>query len=154
MPYYSIFVRATTNSAANTEDTAIDIDAAANQVVKLVRLRIVCQTAALDNQFRGKICRKSASGSGGVAGTEVLLDPVNLAAQAATTIKTGTTAFGAGTITDTIDDAIQFNSRGTYEWVARDEDEKIKSAAGGIIGINIFNSAASIAFAMYAVWEE
>lgn len=154
MPYYAVFVRATTNSTANTEDTFIDIDAAANQVVKLVRLRIVCQTPALDNQYRGAIKRKSASGSGGVAATEVPLDPNNIAAQAAATIKTGTTAFGAGTITDTIDDAIQFNSRGVFEWVARDEYEKIRSAAGGIIGINLFNSAVSIASAVYAVWEE
>lgn len=153
--YWSIFVRATTNSTANTEDTFIDIDAAANQVIKLVRVRVVCQTAALDNHFRVKIARKSATGSGGVAGTEVCLDGTHTAAAAAaTTIKTGTTAFGAGTITDTIDDAIQFNSRGTWEWIARDDNEKIKSAAGGIIGINLFNSAASIASAVYAVWEE
>lgn len=154
--YWSIFVRATSNSSANTEDTFIDIDAAANQVVKLVRVRVSCQTAALDNQYRVKICRKSASGAGTTAaGTEVCLDGTHTAAaQAATTIKSGTNTFAAGTITDTIDDAIQFNSRGVFEWVARDENEKIKSAAGGIIGINIFNSAASIATAVYAVWEE
>lgn len=155
MVYFSVFVRATTNSSAATEDTFIDIDAAANQVLKLVRVRVSCQTAALDNQYRIKIARKSAIGSGSVAATEVALDPNNpAAAQGVATIKTGTTAYGAGTITDTIDDAINFNSRGVWEWVARDEKEKICTTPGGIIGINLFNSAVSIASAVYAVWEE
>lgn len=154
MGAYSIFVRATTNSTANTEDTAIDLDAPAGQSFALYRARVVCQTAALDNHFRAAIKRKSAIGSGSTTGTEVKLNPIFPTPLVVATIKNGTTAYGAGTITDTIDDAIQFNSRGTWEWVARDEDDMIWSGDGGILGLNIFNSAVSIAFAAVLYWKE
>ncbi|HTH21913.1 MAG TPA: hypothetical protein VL854_06815 [Nitrososphaeraceae archaeon] len=154
MGKYTCTVRATTNSSANTEDTAIDLDMPAGQACKIYRIRIVCQTAALDNQFRAKIARKSAIGSGSTGGTELKMDPLIAPATAVATIKNGTTAYGAGTITETLDDAIQFNSRGNWEWVARDEEDMYVSDSGGIIGVNIFNSAASIAFAVTIWWTE
>lgn len=154
MSKYVVFVRATTNSTANTEDTAIDLDLPAGVIAKIYRIRACCQTPALDNHFRLKIARKSAIGSGSTTATENKLDPLSPAAQAVATIKNGTTAYGAGTITDTLDDAIQFNSRGLWEWVARDEEDMFVSDSGGIIGVNIFDSAASIAFALALYWKE
>ena len=156
MTYFSCTVRATSNSSANTEDTFIDLDAASNAIVKLVRIRVVpTATTAADNTIRVKIARKSAIGSGSTGGTEISLNGAHTAAAATVaTIKNGTSTYGAGTITDTIDDAINFNQRGTWEWIARDDNEKISTSAGGIIGVNCFASAASQTLAVYVVWEE
>lgn len=154
MGQYIAFCRATSNSTANTEDTFLDLAAPSGQAFELKRIRVTCATAASDTNIRVKIARKSAIGAGSTAATEVKKNPLDPAPLVVATMKNTTSTYAAGTITDTIDDAINFNARGMYEWVARDDQDMIVSASAGIIGVNIFVSAVSILVNVTMEWME
>lgn len=131
----------------------MDIDAASATVIKVVRIRVSHNTAASDSNTRIKIYRKTAIGAGSTSGTAVRKDPLAPASTSAVTVKNGTSTYGAGTVTDTIDE-IQVNGRGVFEWVARDDQDMITAASGGIIGVNILNNTASIVIKVTMEWIE
>ena len=153
MGQYICTVQATSNSSVNTEDTFMDIDAAANEVIKVKRIRVSHNTAASDSNTRIKIFRKTAIGAGSTAGTIVRKDPLAAATNSAATVKNGTSTYAVGTTTDLVDE-VQVNGRGIWEWVARDADDMIIAASGGIIGVNILNNTASIVIKVTMEWME
>jgi hypothetical protein len=154
MAQYIGWVAATANSSANTVDTFIEIDLPASQIAKIKRIRVSHTLAAQDGQTRIILCRKSATGAGTTAAmTEVKKNPLAPAALAVGTIKSGTNTWAAGTITDTLDE-IQVNTRGIWEWVARDEDDYIVTTSGEIFGVNIACSVASMTIKVTIEWVE
>lgn len=153
MPRYTSLVNATSNSSGGTEDTFIDIDAAASQVFKVYRIRVSINTAASDGRTQVRVYRKTAIGSGSTTGTIVKLDPLTPASAAAVTIKNGTSTYASGTTGDKLMEA-QFNNRGVFEWVARDTEDMIRSGSGDMIGVNIVDSANSIITVVEVWWEE
>lgn len=153
MANYICTVQATSNTSTNTEDTFVDIDAAASTVIKVYRIRVSHNTSASDANTRIKIFRKTAIGAGSTTGTIVRKDPLAPASTSAATIKNGTSTYAAGTTTDLVDEA-QVNARGIYEWVARDDSDMITAASGGIIGVNILNNTASIVIKVTIEWIE
>ena len=147
-------VQATSNSSANTEDTFIEIDMPASTIAKIKRIRVSFNTAATDANCRIKLLRKSATGAGTTAAmTEVKKDPLAPAATAVGTLKSGTNTWAAGTVTDTIDE-IQVNTRGIWEWVARDDQDYIVLESGGLFGVNLLVSSASIICKVTLEWIE
>ncbi len=157
MARYSQTVSATSNAAANTEDTFIDVSVPAGSQGRLKCIEIVSDnTGTADNLIRVKVQRKSASGAGGVAGTVVRQDPAMRATGATTSIKSGTTAFAAGTITDTIT-GYAINERGIFRWVPSDPQMEVVwglSGAAQILGINILVSAVSRILRVTVYWDE
>ncbi|WP_411753322.1 hypothetical protein [Serratia sp. (in: enterobacteria)] len=157
MAQFGVTVNATSNTTANTEDTFLELAAAANKLIKIKRIRIGfgngTQTAGVDNHFRVRIVRKSAAGATGVGSTEVARDPTGVATATVATEKNGTTAFSVGTVSDVIDQ-IAPNGRMLYEFIARDEDDKIVSTAGGILGILIQSPVVSQTFQVTCDWQE
>lgn len=153
MPLYSSTVSATSNATANTDDTFVEIAAAAGSQLRINRVRVSIATAASDTTGQVRLVRKSAAGSGGVAGTIVKIDSNTRASSASSTVKSGTTAFSAGTITDTVE-AQQVNGRAIWEFIPRDDTEEIVVAGSGIFGVIIQNSSASIVHRVTVWWED
>ena len=154
MPQYIGNVQATSNSTANTFDTFIEIDLPASTIAKIKRIRVSFNTAASDANCRIKLARKSATGSGTTAAmSEIKKNPLAPAAVAVGTIKSGTNTWAEGTIVDIIDE-IQVNCRGIWEWIARDEDDYIVTESGGLFGVNLAVSSASIVCKVTMEWVE
>jgi len=131
MTVYTAQVNATANATANTEDSFIELSSTSSMChIQKVRVRYGDGTATteVDHQFRIRLVRKSAAGTGGVAGpalsTKVRTDIMCPASGATVNVKSGTTAFTVGTVVDQIDQIVM-NTRGIYEFIARDEDEII-----------------------------
>lgn len=148
MPRYVANVVATSNSVADTEDTFIDLTAAASTSLILKRLKVSTKTAAKDDRIRIKILRKSASGAGSTAGTAVPLRALAPSATVGVKVKNGTSAFAAGTSTATLDE-IELNGRATLDIPCEYE-----SATAGIIGVNVIRSDTSVETSVTCEWEE
>ena len=153
MGEYMTLISATTHGTPDTDQSLIDITPAANRQVKIVAIYVTVNSTGADARMRVKLCRKSAQGAGSIAGTIVKADPGIDTSANTTQVKDTTVAFAAGTITDTVIDD-NFNDRAPYTWVARDEDDMIKSGIAQIIGINILSSAASKVVHARIVWRE
>jgi len=153
MAQYTQTVQATSNTTADTEDTFIEWTAGSGVSILIKRIRVSISTAASDTRARIRVVRKSAAGTGGVAGSAVKRHPTDRAASITPQIKSGTTAFTTGTVTDVLID-VCINARGVFEWTARDDDDMIETAAAGSIGILIRESAASIICNVEADWVE
>lgn len=153
MGVYTIKVNATTNVAVNTKDAFLDLDAPVGQAFRLTRLKFSVRTPASDARLIIQVLRKSAVGAGGIAGTEVEKDPLSPAPLVVATVKNAAVAVAVGTIVDTVDE-FSMNARAIYEWVPRSDAEKVTSASGDIIGINIECDVVSILVDVTAEWEE
>lgn len=145
---YIATVVATSNSSADTEDTFIDITAAASTTAIVKRVKVSTKTAAKDDRIRVKIARKSASGAGSAAGTAVPLRALAPTATAGVKVKNGTSSFAAGTITATLDE-VELNGRATLDFPCEYE-----TATAGIIGVNIIRSDTSVETSVTVEWEE
>ena len=148
MAKYVAVVSATSNSSANTDDSFIDLTAAASNTLILRRVRISTQTAATDDSIRIRIYRKTASGAGSTTGTAVRVRPLAPAATVGVKIKNGTSTFATGTTTDQLTD-IQLNGRSVL-----DMPVEFESASAGIIGVNIARSNTSVVTNVFVEWEE
>lgn len=126
MTVYTVNVNANVNGTINTEDSFVELSSTASMLhIQKVRVRFGDGTSTeVDHQFRIRLVRKSAAGTGGVAGTKVKTDIMCPVSGATCNIKTGTTNFTVGTVVDVIDQLVM-NTRGIYEFIARDEDEII-----------------------------
>jgi len=121
---------------ANSESLAVEIDAPANTEIRIRKIRIMASdgtdTTVPDYYTKVKLLIESAAGTGGTSFTPVPKDAN--APAAASTVKTG--PFTLGTVSSTID--IQSIHSGTdFNWEARDEDDKITIAPGGIFAISL-----------------
>lgn len=153
MASFSTTVGATTNVASGTEDSFIDITPPAGVSILVKRFRISIRTAASDDRFRFRLIRKSVQGTGSVVGTIVEKRPDGPAAVSTIQVKTGVTAFLAGTLVDLVDE-IEVNGRAIFEWVPRGPEEVVMSRVAEIIGLNVFASANSIEVDVTIEWEE
>jgi hypothetical protein len=131
------YIYAATVQAAfstNADSLAIEITAPANTTVKIRRIRIThddgTATTSSDYYRKVKLVTESVAGSGGSSYTPIPLDGNDPASVA--TVKTG--AFAVGTISKTID-SNSVHSTTDFYWQARDEDDKIIVAPGGIFGV-------------------
>ena len=148
MANYRTTVVATSNSVADTDDTFISLQAAANQTLLLKRLRISTKTPAKDDVIHVKIVRRSDLGSGSTSFTPV---PTRIGASAALAtgkVKNGTSAFAVGTITATLDE-FYVNGRSLL-----DIPLNYESASNGYFGVVISRSDASIVTAVEVEHEE
>lgn len=160
MAKHTVTVNATSNASANTEDTFVELSFT-NVVVKIKAVRIRLgdgqQTAGVDNNWRARLVRKTAAGTGGAAGTAVRKQQAARASGATVTVKNGTTAFTTATLGDIID-AIIKNGRETLEWIAKDEEDAIHVhptlASGGMFAVLIRSAVASQVFQVTVEWEE
>jgi hypothetical protein len=143
MPTFTEHVEATTNTVGDTEDTFVELTAAAGSGLRVKRVRISCATPAIDNRFSVRLVRKTVAGATGVAFTPVKRDPDMRASSAVCNVKNGVTAFTIGTLGDIVDE-FSLNTRALFEWVPRGEEEVLKIAAGGIFGVLLKCNAASI----------
>jgi len=157
MAEYSVTVNASSNGTINTEDSFVELSSTASMLkIKRVRARFGDGTATeVDHQFRIRLTRKSAAGTGGVAGTKVKIDIMGPAAAATCNIKTGTTNFTVGTVVDTVDQIVQ-NTRGIYEFIPRDEDEIITcdGTATTIFCVLLQSSVATEKYQVTVFWAE
>lgn len=142
MPRYSITVSATSNSSGATEDSFIELTAAASSALHIQKFSITMESANSDDVVSWRLVRKSAAGATGTSFTPVKKDSAMRSAAATCQIKNGTNAFSIGTVTD-VCDLGSFNGRGGMEWTPRKRDEDWVASGAGIIGLVVSCSAAS-----------
>ena len=144
MAQYTVQVNATSNSTINTEDTWIEIFPPANVSVILKRVRVSFpHTTVSDVPARIRVTRSSAAGATGTAFTPVRRRPAAPASVSTVNIKNGTAAFAVGTLVEImLDSAV--NSRGIFEWVARDEDDYILSGVNQRLNVLVRVNLASM----------
>lgn len=157
---YVCTVNATSNSTLNTEDTFIEISGV---VVKIKRVTVrlgnptTLATAGNDGDTKIRLVRKTAGGATGTGGTIVRMNQMGRTSGATVNVKNGTSAFTTATLGDIIKTEF-VNGRATWEWVARDEDNKIIThptlASGGMFAVLIMASAASLLYEVTVHWEE
>jgi hypothetical protein len=159
VPTYSVIGQATANASANTEDTFIEITAPSTThlaVKKIIYgILVGTGTTSADGYARMRVVRKSVAGSGGVNGSIVKLRPARAPASAMTVkVKTGSTNFSVGTVTDEIM-KIAFHRAYVHIWVASDEMDYIRIAPSEIFGILIQSAnTATAQLGAQVQWEE
>jgi len=121
---------------ANTESLAVEIDAPTNVEIRIRKIRITASdgtdTTVPDYYTKLRLVIESAAGSGGTTFTPVPNDAN--APAAASTVKTG--PFTIGTVSSTID-TLSVHSGTDFNWEAKDEDDKIVIAPGGIFAVTL-----------------
>lgn len=154
MGQFTSLVNATSNSTINTEDTFIELLPPSAQSLLLKRIRVSFpHTTVADVPCEIRVTRNSAGGATGTSGTITKRRPSGPAAEATSTIKNGTTAFTVGTVVDTVLRAT-VNTRGVFEWVARDERDVIESGLNQRVAITIKVNVASQVIDVECDWEE
>ena len=117
MPMYSMSVSATSNTVVDTEDSFLNVIAAAGSRCLIKRVKISVQSPASDARSIIKLLRQSALGAGGAAGVVAKVDSGVRASSVtlAASVKNGITNMAVGTLVDTID-VINMNGRAIHEW--------------------------------------
>lgn len=131
---YTITVSATSNASANTEDRFIEHLAAAGSGFWITRVKVYAGEAAADTLVRGRICTASDAGATGTSFTPAKKNAGGRAASGTCLIKNGANAFSVGTVTITHAKFV-INGRGQYEWIPKEQDERIwiPAASYGIL---------------------
>jgi hypothetical protein len=153
---YHADVNATSNATLATEDTWIELFPPAGVAIRIKRIRVSVSTAASDTITRVRVQRASAAGATGTAFTPTKRQPSTTGASATTcNVKNGTTAFSVGTaVANSVQLDVNFNDRGVFEWVARDDDDYIWSGVNERIAILLRDSVASIIHGVEVDWVE
>lgn len=153
MPQYFYTVKnAVTSTTADNEDVLIQLRGvpAASTVVMIKRIFVSCETPN-DNrmQIRGYL---TSSTSTGVVSTVAL--PKNAmwrASGASLFVKNGTTSTVLSGITATLFEA-DFNARGVWEWIARDELDYHVTYPSSYFTLTGLNSSASVTTDVTVEW--
>lgn len=155
MAQYRVTVNATSNSGANTEDTWIELfpPSAVSILLKRIRISFPHTTATLDVPARMRITRSSAAGATGTGGTAVRTRPAAPASVSTVNIKNGTSAFSVGTVVDAVLDSA-VNTRGIFEWVARDESDFVVSGVNQRLNVLLRVNSASVVCNVECDYEE
>lgn len=159
MPTYTTTINATSNGTINTEDTFVECSVNPLKIKRIrARLGDGTETAGVDNNYRVRVVRKTASGVGTTSvGTAVRAKQSDRVTGATVTWKNTTNNFTTATLGDIYDSVVK-NGRETYEWVARDETEYVEVhptlASGGMFAVLIQSAVASQKFNVTVVWEE
>lgn len=153
MPIYQAQVTATSNTAAGTEDTFVEISAAASSACRIRRVLVSVETASQDTRSVILFKRVSAAGATGVAYTATRADAQMRTSSATTTVKNGATAMTVGTLVDT-PRRVNLNGRAIYEWVPRNAAEEIVVVGANRFALTITCSAVSIVHGVTVEWED
>jgi len=154
MAQYTLLVNATSNSTLNTEDTFIELFPPSAVSILLKRVRVSFPfTTVSDVPCEIRVTRASAAGATGTSGTIVERRPNGPASVTTVNVKNGTSAFSVGTVVDTVIRAT-VNTRGVFEWVARDERDVIESGANQRMAITCKINVASCVTDVECDWEE
>lgn len=154
MAQYRVTVNATANSSINTEDTWIEMFPPANVSILLKRIRISFpHTTVSDVPARVRVTRASAAGATGTSFTPVKTRPAAPASVSTVNVKNGTSAFSVGTVVDVVLDAV-VNTRGIFEWVARDESDFIISGVNQRLNVLLRVNLASMVCNVECDFEE
>lgn len=156
MGAYKATVTATSSGTAATDETWIEIFPPSGVQLALKRLRIGnADTTVADNWLWVRIYRTTTAGATGTSLTPIKMRPESPASVCTCNVKNGTNAFTVGTIaTGGIMDRTVFNSRGIYEWTARDADEFRVSGTNQRLAIVIAVNIASHDLTVDATWVE
>jgi hypothetical protein len=150
---YIVEVQATSNSSANTEDTFVEVDGATGKGFFLKRIRVSCNTPNSDVDITPRVVSLSTTGAGGTTFTAVPKRPIAPAAVSTAKVKSGTTAYPVGTVTNTYDQ-VNVNGRAIWEWIPRGNEEYIDSGTTGLLAVVAKVSSASIVLNVTVEFEE
>ncbi len=154
MAQYTAVINATSNSTLNTEDTFVELLPPSAVSILLKRIRVSFPfTTVSDVPCEIRVVRSSAGGATGTVGGIVERRPNGPASVTTNMVKNGTTAFSVGTVVDTVLRAT-VNTRGVFEWVARDERDVIESGTNQRLGITCKIGVASCVTDVEVDWEE
>lgn len=154
MAQYTVTVNATANGTPQTEETWIELLPPANVSILLKRVRVsFAHTTVSDVPARIRVTRSSAAGATGTAATFVKRRPAAPAAVTGGNVKNGTSAFTVGTVVDVLMDSA-VNTRGIFEWVARDEDDYMVSGVNQRINVLLRVNLASMVCNVECDFEE
>jgi hypothetical protein len=154
MAQYTAVVNATSNGTINTEDTFIELFPPSGVSILLKRVRISFpHTTVSDVPNEIRVTRASAAGATGTAFTPVERRPSGPASVTTCNVKNGTAAFSVGTVVDTVIRGT-VNSRGVFEWVARDERDIIESGVNQRMAITCKVNLVSMILDVECDWEE
>lgn len=141
-------VVSTGTQAAVNSDVYIELLPPSNVSIAIKRIKVTFATATpVDDTcvsnasgttlFSGLI-RATTAGSGGVSFTPVRKSSSNTAAVTTCKVKTGSTTFSAGTLKERVM-LISVNTKGAFEWIARDKDDYIWSGENERLEILFFS---------------
>lgn len=150
-------VNATSNATLNTEDTWIEIFPPAGCSVRIKRVRLsFAQTGTIsDVAARLRVLRTSAAGATGTSFTPVEKRVAGAASVSTVNVKNGTTAFSVGTaVANSVMLDVAVNTRGIFEWIARDEDDYMYSDVNQRIVITLRVNVASYLCNVECDWIE
>jgi hypothetical protein len=156
MGEYKAIVAATSNATAGTDETWIEIFPPSNVAIELKRLRIGnLDIAVADQWIWVRIYRTTTAGATGVSFTPVKMRPQAPNSVCTCTVKNTTNAFTVGTIAaGGIMDRTVFNSRGIYDFTARDADDFRVSGINQRLAIVIAVNVVSHDLTVEATWAE
>lgn len=132
-------VSATSNGTPATDDVFVEIKAATATTFFLKRIEVTFPGATPDDQAVLVKVTKNTGAATFTSGTTFTLVPMRINGNAATSvckIKNGTNAATVGTGSTSVK-TIGQNTRGSYVWVAADQNEWIESPSAGYIEIVI-----------------
>ena len=157
MAQYTANVNATSNSGANTDDVFVRVNntSTVTGLIKRIRVSFPATTPA-DYEAQVTVQRISATAAATTSAFTVLKRRQSAPAAICTCqTKSGTNAFGTGTVTDTIMKA-SVNTRSVFEWIARDEYDYIEAATGTPSGVQVTVQVSSASQLINAEmdWEE
>jgi hypothetical protein len=154
MTSYNANVNATANSTINTEDTWIEVQPPSGVSLAVYRIRVSFpHTTVSDVPCRIRLNRASAAGATGTSFTPKEHRPAGSASASTCNVKNGTSAFSIGTVVDTLID-VNVNTRGIFEWVARDEDDYFWSGVNERIALCVRVNLASMVLGVEMDWKE
>lgn len=150
---------ATSNATINTDDVFIEVKAPVSTSFKVKRVRVGFSdgtaTAGVDNNFRIKLMRWDTTTAGtSTAFTPIKRDANSPAAVSTVKIKSGTTALALGTINIETIDIIGPNGRALYEWLARDDQDKIVVKPASLFAVVLSSAVISQKFTVSVDIEE
>lgn len=152
MAEYTENVTAISNVTTNNYDAFIDVIAASGTSIFLTQVNVDTLTQELDDNVIITIVRKSASGSTPADGSPIALRPTAPAATATTKVKNGSTAFGTGTIVETVAGPFAVNGRTPFIWHGRIESDIAERL--GVHVKRVGTGSTSVSTHVGVVWEE
>jgi hypothetical protein len=148
---YCVSVTASLGTAV--EHIFIEFVPAASTSISIKKLTCSSSSTPGDTAQRIRVRRETTAGSGGIAGTITEMNPSGTVATTTCNVKNGSTAFSLGTATDLLlDDA--FQSRGDFEWIARDRNEYLWSGEGERVIVTLSSTTTVINYNINCFFDE
>jgi hypothetical protein len=127
MTVYKIVDFTAATTVSNTEDTFVEIFPPSGVAVAIIRVKCAQRgTAQIDGPIRLRIVRTTTAGATGTSFTVKDSRPAGSAPVSSVICKSLGTTFTVGTVTDVLID-VSFNGRASFQWMARDRNDKLWS---------------------------